>query len=111
MAKTEGADIADRYFDKVENEEVYLIEFLFQLTIVYRDLNESLEGDERKVTLAQINEINHRILNRVRDIRAGEKWTTRSATSERIRAHCEEAPKLKGLVKYASEQAFNIVST
>jgi len=101
----------NEFFDIAGNEESYLIEWLFQLTIAYRDLSDSLEGEERNVALSQINEINHRILNRVRDLKNGEKWTTRESTAERMLHHCNIAPKIKSLVKYASEQAFKAVAT
>ena len=101
----------EEYLANPENEKKYLIELLFQLTIVFRDQNESLSGDERRISLVQINEINHRILNRIRDLGVGETWTTRKATGERILKHLERAPKLSPMFKWASEKAYTSVRT
>lgn len=101
----------DKVFMNPEDERKYLIELLFQLTIVFRDQNETLSGDERQTSLVQINEINHRILNRIRDLDQGEKWTTRKATGDRILKHLENAPKLAPMFKWASEKAYENVHT
>ena len=93
------------------SERLYLVELLFQLIIVFCDQNESLKSEDRLISLVQINEINHRILNRIRDFEVGEKWTTRESTGKKILRHLERSPGLSSMFKWASDTAYKKVST
>ena len=94
---------SDKYLS-IRNEKEFLIEFLFQLTISYRSLRESDAYD-----LSQVNEINHRILNRVRDLENKEKWTSKESTLDSIHTHLRNAPSIVADVSFASERAFEKV--
>ena len=96
--------------DNPEKERRYLLELLFELTIVFRDQQITTAGENRMEALKQINEINHRVLNRIRDIEAGEKWTSRESTGQRILSHLDKAPNLKPMFKWASERALESIT-
>ena len=91
-------------------EEEYILEFLFQLTISYRALYEEEQTQEIVYGLKQINELNHRLLNRVRDLRKGEQWSTKEDTIEMIKHHINLAPIIKTSVGHAAFSAFEKVS-
>lgn len=83
------------FAQETETEISVWIEFLFQLTIGGRSFtNQSPE-------LEQINEINHRVLNRIRDLRDGEKWSSVEDTFEMIGRHVSSAPTIVGSVSRA----------
>lgn len=71
------------------------LDFMFQLTIAGR----SFANDARE--LGQINEVNHRILNRIRDLRDGEKWSTAEYTIGMIEEHVSTAPAIHGHISRA----------
>ncbi|MEM7165874.1 MAG: hypothetical protein AAF581_10440 [Planctomycetota bacterium] len=58
-------------------------------------------------TMAQINEINHRVLNRVLDIQNAEKWTSTEGTFDMIRHHVGLAPALESAVEHALRRALD----
>jgi len=94
---------AEKYLSIV-NEKEFLMEFLFELTIAYRSLRGSAPDE-----LWQINEINHRLLNRVRDLENGEKWSSKEDTLDMIYIHLRNAPAIAGEVSLASKKAFEKV--
>jgi hypothetical protein len=93
-------------------EEVFLIEFLFNLTVAYRTVFSS-EGEDSEAIqfgLKQINELNHRLLNRLRDLRVGEKWSTQQSTVDIVEYHAKLSPIISGWVGRAASDAFNNIN-
>jgi len=90
----------------VQNEEDFLIELLFELTISFRVLNEE-KGSIRN--LSQINEINHRILNRLRDLKSGENWSSKNYLVDNINRHVKSAPDISGYIGAAISRAYDKV--
>ena len=86
---------SEKYLN-ITDEKEFLIEFLFQLTISYRSLRGSSLDD-----LRQINEINHRVLNRIIDLDCGETWSTKEDTLDMIYTHLKNAPAIAGEVSLA----------
>lgn len=99
-----------KYLGLGQSEEEYILELLFQLTISYRALFEGEQCKDIAYGLKQINELNHRLLNRVRDLRNGEQWSTKEDTIEMIKHHVMLAPIIKTWVAYAASKAFEKVS-
>ena len=103
-------DFRKRYLGlKNEEEQAFLIEFLFCLTICYRTVF-SIEEEEPadiQFGLKQINELNHRILNRLKDLRTGEDWSTQKDTVEMIEHHVKLSPIISGWVGRAASDAFS----
>jgi hypothetical protein len=93
-------------------EEAFLIAFLFNLTVAYRAIFSIEDEDSKNIQfgLEQINEINHRLLNRLQDLRVGEKWTTQQNTLERIAHHAKLSPIITGWVGRAASDAFNKIN-
>jgi hypothetical protein len=93
-------------------EEIFLIEFLFNLTVAYRTVfsSEGEDSAEIQFGLKQINELNHRLLNRLRDLRAGEKWSTQQSTVEIVEHHVKLSPIISGWVGRAASDAFNKIN-
>ena len=100
MYESIGMSFSENYLS-LENEKEFLIEFLFELTIAYRALRGGSPNE-----LRQINEINHRVLNRLRDLESGEKWSTRKDTLDVIYTHLKNAPGIAPEVSVASKKAF-----
>jgi hypothetical protein len=93
-------------------EEIFLIEFLFNLTVAYRTVfsSEGEDSESMQFGLKQINELNHRLLNRLRDLRAGEKWSTQQDTLEMVEHHIKLSPIISGWVGRAASDAFNKIN-
>ena len=88
-------------------ESEFLIEFLFNLTIAYRSLSESFATDHEALdNLKQINEINHRVLNRLKAITSSDKFHTREAMPQRVAHHVGMAPEIASNVAFAASRAF-----
>ncbi|MEC4725165.1 hypothetical protein HWQ46_06310 [Shewanella sp. D64] len=100
----------EQYLALSNQEEKFLIELLFELTISYRAI--SIEYKENDITYAlkQVNELNHRILNRLRDLKNEEPWSTKEETVEMINHHIKLAPYISGWVGTAASKAFSRVS-
>lgn len=65
-------NLSKRYLNlERSDEEIFLIEFLFNLTIAYRTVFSSKDEDSADIQfgLKHINELNHRLLNRSQEIR------------------------------------------
>jgi hypothetical protein len=57
-------------YKNLEKDEVeFLLEFLFQLTIVGREIHSELECEVKSNLTKQLNEINHRVLNRIQALK------------------------------------------
>lgn len=97
---------------KRSEEEAFLIEFLFNLTVAYRTVFSSVGEDSEAIQfgLKQINELNHRLLNRLRDLRAGEKWSTQQSTVEIVEHHVKLSPIISGCVGRAASDAFHKIN-
>jgi len=95
-----------------ELEEEFLIHLLFELTIAYRSVSSDEKEDCNHIQdgLKQINEINHRVLNRIRDIRQNGDWFTKESTWEMIEHHINLSPLISGWVKRAIKNAFNKIN-
>ena len=95
----------ENYLSLETKEEIFLIEFLFELTIAYRALNAESAENNIPYGLKQINELNHRLLNRLRDLQNGETWSTKEDTLEMIEHHIRLAPFISGWVSVAVKKA------
>lgn len=80
-----------------------MIEFLFELTILYRYIGANEPEGKVVHGLRQINELNHSILNRLRDLHQGEDQVTEESVIEAVESL---APCIPGLVDRAAERAF-----
>jgi hypothetical protein len=78
---------------------VYL-EFLFQMTIVGRMFWGHADH------LKQVNEISHRVLNRIRDLRSTKQWSTSNYAIDSIENHLSQAPELEDSVRRAFADSF-----
>lgn len=87
-------------------EENFLVEFLFELTILYRHIGATESEGEVGHGLRQINELNHSILNRLRDLRQGEEGVATESVIEAVESLASYIP---GLVERAAERAFAAV--
>ena len=93
-----------------EREEEFLIEFLFQLTIFGREIH--MEFDQQRAVIAckQLNEINHRILNRVRDINSENAWCEQKYVVSMVANHIGNAPFIKGYINSYAKRALGKLS-
>lgn len=57
-----------------DKEQEFLLEFMFQLTILGQLIHLELDGENRSNASKQLNELNHRILNRLRDLGKEDPW-------------------------------------
>lgn len=107
------SNFSKRYLGlKRSEEETFLIELLFNLTVAYRTVfsSEGEDSAEIQFGLKQINELNHRLLNRLRDLRAGEKWCTQQYVVEMLEHHVKLSPIISGWVGRAVSDAFNKIN-
>jgi hypothetical protein len=99
--------LKDRLRQIPADKEIEILEdFLFELTIAFRSIFpiEELESETLIQGLRMINEINHRVLNRIRDLRAG-RDTFPDYISEMVTHHVCQAPAIAGWVGTALERA------
>ena len=96
----------DIYHSVTDNEFEFLIEFLFQLTILGREAHSALSGDELRNATIQLNEINHRVLNRIKDLKSFSPWSDKQYLLDMVASHVEQAPILDQGVGYAAELAY-----
>lgn len=83
------------------SDEVSLyLEFLFHMTIVGRMFWGHAEH------LKQVNEINHRVLNRIHDLRSTKQWSTADYAIDSIENHVSQAPELEDSVRRAFADSF-----
>ncbi len=92
-----------------EKEESFIIEFLNQLTVAYRVVNEEASDEDKLFGFQCINEMNHRLLNRYLDLKSGESWTTKELTIDLVEHNIKLAPCISGSVGYAANHAFGRV--
>jgi len=86
------------------NELEFLHEFMFQLTILGRLIHLDFDGDDRLSAAKQLNELNHRILNRVRDLGKEDPWCKREYLLKMVSHHTKLAPQIEsGVVNSASK--------
>lgn len=91
-----------------EGEIDVLLEFMFQFTIVLRGAKIAPPWRWRSkstIEVAMINEIHHRLLNRVRDLRNGEKWSSADYVPDMVIHHVKQAPMIAKYVGAALERA------
>ena len=100
----------EAYLKAEQNESNFLIEFMFQLTIFGREIHMDLEGDRQSLATKQLNEINHRVLNRLRDISSENSWSDRSYVVDTISNHVSNAPFIKSRVDYCASEALSKLS-
>ena len=101
--------ILDSEAEKIEktiadNEQRFLLNFLFEVTCVGRQFREN--PDE----LAQLNEINHRVLNRLLDLSTEEQWSYFEYVPDLVMAHVSRAPRLERPIKAALMRAYGRIS-
>ena len=96
---------AEIYNEVVERELEFLHEFMFQLTILGRLVHIDLEDESKLQALKQINELNHRILNRVRDLGNEESWCKKEYLIRMVSHHISLAPKIESGVISAATKA------
>lgn len=82
------------------DEVRFYLEFLFHMTIVGRLSWGNADS------LKQVNEINHRVLNRIRDLRSEKQWSTSEYAVNSIENHVSQAPELEGAVRRAFADSF-----
>ncbi|NRB42099.1 MAG: hypothetical protein HRU20_27125 [Pseudomonadales bacterium] len=109
IRKLEITKFSDKYMELGAKEETFIIEFLNQLTVAYRAVNEEASDEDKLFGLQCINEMNHRLLNRYRDLQTGESWTTKELTIELVEHNIKLAPCISGAVGYAASHAFEQV--
>jgi len=109
IRKLEITKFADKYMELGDKEETFIIEFLNQLTVAYRVVNEEASDEDKLFGLQCINEMNHRLLNRYLDLQSGESWTTKELTIEQVEHNIKLAPCISGAVGYAANHAFGRV--
>ena len=81
--------------------------FLFNLTVAYRSLSDDFATDKEALdNLKQINEINHRVLNRLKAITGNDTFHTREAMPQRVAHHVSLDPKIASNVAFAASRAF-----
>jgi hypothetical protein len=98
----------EEYYEEIEiNELNFLIEFMFQLTIIGRQVHHELSGESLELAAKQLNEINHRILNRVRDIGNEESWCKKEYLLKMIPHHIKLAPQIGNGVAFAASKAYS----
>ncbi len=97
------------YSEVSENEFEFLIEFLYQLTIFTRQVHSAWQGRELIDTVIQINEINHRVLNRIRDLKSFNAWSEMDYLLEMVPHHIAMAPDIEPGIGYAAEEAYERV--
>lgn len=95
----------DIYGKVQEGEKAFLLEFMFQLTIINRQFHCELAGDQLQLATKQLNEINHRVLNRVRDIGKSEPWCEKEYLLEMVPHHIGLTPIIEKGVNYAAAKA------
>ena len=95
------------YDSIAENELDFLLEFMFQLTILGRQIAIDFEGENRVQAFKQLNELNHRTLNRARVIGVSDPWCTKKYLSEYVVHHVGLAPYIEAGVNYAAVQALS----
>lgn len=94
-------------YEKVEaNELEFLIEFLFQLTIYGREIHSYDSNDKQLTALSQLNEINHRVLNRVRDLASTAPSTDKGCLARMVAHHVKLGKGIERGIDHAANQAF-----
>ena len=83
------------------DEVSFYLAFLFHMTIVGRMFWGHADH------LKQVNEINHRVLNRIRDLRSSKQWSTADYAIDSIENHVSQAPELEESVRRAFVDAFD----
>lgn len=99
--------LKDRLRKIPPDKEIEILEdFLFELTIAIRSVFpiEQMESETSIQGLRMINEINHRVLNRIRDLRAGRNALP-DYVAEMVTHHVRQAPAIAGWVGTALERA------
>lgn len=94
---------SEKYLALGSDEETFLIEFLYELTMLYRRTGATEPNGEVGHILRQINELNHSTLNRLRDLHQGEQGFTKESMIEAVESL---APRIPGLVERAALRAF-----
>jgi hypothetical protein len=89
--------------DKPEKE--FLLEFLFQLTLANRRLQNELSGESLLVASKQMNEINHRVLNRIKGIDGKDSFFGKEYLVEMVPHHIGLAPNINNRVISAAKRA------
>lgn len=93
-------------YEKVEDKELeYLLEFLFQLTIYGREIHSYDSCENQFVALSQLNEINHRVLNRVRDLSSIQPWSDREYLIQMVPHHVKLGKGIESGVSNAANRA------
>ena len=87
-----------------DSEHQFLIYFLFEMTLVGRQF----QGHSDELT--QVNEINHRVLNRLLDLPADEQWPYFEYVPDLVMVHVSRAPRLEGPVRTALKRAYGRIS-
>ena len=101
-------EFEEKYLAIEDSRETdFLIAFLFNLTVAYRSLSSEYRSENDAITnLKQINEINHRVLNRLSAISGTDKFHTREALPQSVAHHVNLAPQISTDVAFAAERAF-----
>lgn len=93
------------YAEISSSEKEFLLEFMFQLTIVGRQLHSELEGEPLSSASKQMNEINHRVLNRIKGIEDEGSFFSKEYLLEMVAHHVNLSPVISNGVDYAANKA------
>ena len=103
-------EFQEAYIEAEKDEMKLLLEFMFQLTIFGREIHMDLVGEKQSSATKQLNEINHRVLNRLRDISSESSWSDRSYVIDTVSTHISNAPFIKSRVDYCASKALSKLS-
>lgn len=94
-------------YEQAKDKELeYLLEFLFQLTIYGREIHRHDSSEKQFVALSQLNEINHRVLNRVIDLGSMKPWSDREYLVRMVPHHVQLGKGIESGVGNAASRAF-----
>lgn len=99
------------YINVKDKEHEFLLEFMFQLTILGRLIHLELDGENRLNASKQLNELNHRILNRLRDLGKEDPWCNKEYLLKMVPHHIGLAPQIKSGVINAASKALAKLNT
>ena len=98
-------DILEAYLREQIDEELFLLQVLFQLTIAFRCIQSESQTENGYQKLKQINEINHRILSRINALKVGSDYPSRESLVRQISNHINNVPDISCLIRHSWEQA------
>jgi len=99
-------DFVDIYTSIKVSEKEFLLEFMFQLTIIGRQLHSELKAEPLSSASKQISEINHRVLNRIKGMDGSDSFFNKEYLMKMVPHHVGLAPEIDDGVVYAAKKAY-----